>query len=344
MELCMLLEWSGTTGRATTTLWRASAWRSVRCSRAPGPCYSRTSSADVCLISGCDEYVDVKSKWECECVRAAAGGEKWFSAGSDVPFSLLRQLNTLSFTVRLRSFNTTSGGGLNHDLLHAEINEKQTQSWCDGCLHCVSCVFLSDSLSVRPVHKLRWWGLAALSWSHWLTTAASSSWAESDMWTLRTVTGINTADGDHRQSDVIHSCGPKLTYTWNEHVHPGSLEFQSSLKTFNQIWDFIEAPDCHDILNMFFTSGCKRFTSTVTQQMLTVEREDLESDALWRLILQSQHKLSDNIMKSVMKVQNHSMIGNFYRKRISISISIGNTGSVITFYRIDTKICSIARP
>ena len=41
------------------------------------------------------------------------------------------------------------------------------------------------------------------------------------------------------------------------------------------------------------------------------------------------------------KVQNHSMIINFQVK--SISIIIGSTGPVITWYRIDTEICSLAR-
>uniref|UniRef100_A0A671YC53 Voltage-dependent L-type calcium channel subunit alpha n=1 Tax=Sparus aurata TaxID=8175 RepID=A0A671YC53_SPAAU len=46
------------------------------------------------------------------------------------------------------------------------------------------------------------------------------------------------------------------------------------------------------------------------------------------------------------KVQNHSMTRNFQVKSISISICIsnGNTGPVITWYQIDTKICIIAHP
>ena len=39
-----------------------------------------------------------------------------------------------------------------------------------------------------------------------------------------------------------------------------------------------------------------------------------------------------------------SMISNFQAKPISISIGIGNTGPVITWYRSNTKICSIAQP
>ena len=118
----MLLEWSGPSGRAGTTTWRASAWRSVLCRRSPGPCYSRISS----------------SKWECECESS------WFSAASDVPFSLLLQLNTHS---ALQPDSLVSTQRLVWIMICCTltINEKQTQSWCDGCLHCVC---LSDSLSV----------------------------------------------------------------------------------------------------------------------------------------------------------------------------------------------------
>lgn len=52
--------------------------------------------------------------------------------------------HTLSFTVRLTSFNTTSGGGLNHDLLHAD--NKADVMMSSLCLLCL----LSDSLSVCP--------------------------------------------------------------------------------------------------------------------------------------------------------------------------------------------------
>ena len=38
------------------------------------------------------------------------------------------------------------------------------------------------------------------------------------------------------------------------------------------------------------------------------------------------------------------MIRNFQVKSISIGIGIGYTGPVITWYQIDTKICSIAHP
>ena len=51
------------------------------------------------------------------------------------------------------------------------------------------------------------------------------------------------------------------------------------------------------------------------------------------------------MIKSIKaKVKNQSMISNFQRKSIRFGIGIGNTGTVITWYRIDSKICSIAHP